>query len=78
MALNIAQLEQDWLAAESAADQLRAAAMQADAELEQANSAKGIKVTIDDVEQLHARHAAAEKAASDAFDRLWSAKTNGS
>ena len=77
MALNIAQLEQDWLAAESAADRLRAAAMQADAELEQANGAKGIKVTIDDVEQLHARHAAAERAASDAFDRLWSAKSAG-
>ena len=76
MALNIEKLEQDWLAAESTADQLRAAALQADAELERANGAKGIRVTIDDVEQLHARHAAAEKAASDAFDRLWSAKTH--
>lgn len=76
MALNITQLEQDWLAAESAADQLRAEALRADAELEHANGAKGIKVTIDDVELLHARHAAAEKAASDAFDRLWSAKSD--
>jgi len=78
MALNIAQLEQDWLAAETAADQLRAAAMQADAELERTNGVKTIKVTIDDVEQIHARHKAAEKAASDAFDRLWSAKSIGS
>ena len=33
-----------------------------------------IRVLLGEVEDLHARHAAAERAASEAFDRLWSAK----
>lgn len=80
MAQKISQLEQDWLAAETIADQLRAEAIRADAELERF-SAKAdrqkqpeIRVLLGEVEDLHARHAAAERAASEAFDRLWSAK----
>ena len=67
MATNISKLDQDWLAAEAMADEIKAQAKQLrhDGEPE---------VSISDVEALNAKHLEAERAASEAFDRLWSAR----
>ena len=67
MATNISQLEQDWLAAEAQADQIKAQARQLRGDGE-------IEISIGEVEELNARHVQAERAASEAFDRLWSAR----
>ena len=67
MAPNISQLEQDWLAAEALADQIKAQARQLRGDGE-------IEISIGEVEELNARHVQAERAASEAFDRLWSAR----
>ncbi len=67
MATNISQLEQDWLAAEAMADEIKARARQLRSDGE-------IEVSIGEVEELNAKHNEAERAASEAFDRLWSAR----
>ncbi|MEM9355143.1 MAG: hypothetical protein AAGB04_02930 [Pseudomonadota bacterium] len=67
MATNISQLEQDWLAAEAMADEIKAKARQLRGNGE-------IDVSIGDVEELKAKQNEAERAASEAFDRLWSAR----
>ena len=67
MATNITKLEQDWLAAEAMADEIKARAKQLRHD--------GVPdVSIGDVEELNAKHLEAERAASEAFDRLWSAR----
>ena len=77
MSGTISQLEQDWLAAETMADQLKSEAMHADAALSKSPETGPNGITIGDVEELRARHAAAEEAAREAFDRLWIAKEQG-
>ncbi len=77
MSGSITQLEQDWLAAETMADQLKSQASSANAALASAleNGRNGI--TTMEVEELRERYAAAEEAARAAFDRLWFAKEQG-
>ena len=77
MSGTISQLEQDWLAAETMADQLKNEATHADAVLAKAPETGPNGITIGDVEELRARYAAAEEAAREAFDRLWIAKEQG-
>ena len=80
MAQNLTQLEQDWLAAESFADRLKAEARQIDAELKQRNEASNdneITVLLTKVEDLQAKHEEADRAAREAFDRFWMAKDGG-
>lgn len=67
MATNISQLEQDWLAAEAMADEIKAKARELRGEGE-------IEITVGTAEDLNAKQAEAERAASEAFDRLWSAR----
>ena len=67
MATNISQLEQDWLAAEALADEIKAQAKQLRGDGE-------IEVAIGDADELTAKQDEAERAASEAFDRLWSAR----
>ncbi|MEM7747273.1 MAG: hypothetical protein AAF346_03410 [Pseudomonadota bacterium] len=67
MATNISQLEQDWLAAEAMADEIKAQARQL-------RGSGEIEVSIGEVEELNAKQNEAERAASEAFDRLWSAR----
>lgn len=80
MAADIFRLEQDWLQAETIADQARSAAMNADRQLE-CLQLKGdgdqIRVLISSVEAAKARFQQAEQSACDAFDRLWQAKSQG-
>lgn len=72
----ISKLEKSWLAAESAADKLKQQAKRIDAELKD-NDSGDVKVLITRSQELMAKHAAAERAASDAFDRLWQARDVG-
>ena len=81
MAPNLTQLEQDWLAAESIADQIKAEAMRIDAELRErggggrpSNDNEEITVLLTKVEDLQAKHEEADRAARDAFERFWMAK----
>ena len=80
MAQNLVDLEQDWLAAESIVDRLRAEAMQANAELKACNGEAAahndneITVLLTKVETLQAKHEEADRAAREAFDRFWMAK----
>ena len=85
MAQNLTQLEQDWLAAESMADRLKDEARRIDAELEQRAghdvqaSKDNVEITVllTKVEDLHAKHEQADRAASEAFDRFWMARDGG-
>ena len=72
----IADLEKNWLQAETMADELKQEAARIEAELTKSDNDK-LKVLINQSEELHAKHAAADKAASDAFDRLWQAQDTG-
>jgi hypothetical protein len=78
MAVNIAQLEQAWLEAETAADAAKREAMRASEELARRNSkvvdAAEIKILLSTVEQAKQRRDQAEQVASAAFDQLWQAK----
>ena len=67
MAMSIAQLEQDWLAAEALADQIKA-------QTKQLRETGEIEVSMGNVDELAAKRDEAERAASEAFDRLWSAR----
>lgn len=73
----IADLEKSWLEAETMADELKHEAERIDAELRASDNDK-LKVLINQSEELQAKHAAADKAASEAFDRLWQAQDAGS
>ena len=72
----IADLEKNWLQAESMADELKQEAERIDAELRKSDNGN-LKVLINQSEDVQARHAAADKAASDAFDKLWQAQSVG-
>lgn len=72
----IADLEKNWLQAESMADELKQEAERIDAEL-RAGGNDDVKILINQSEEIQARHAAADKAASEAFDRLWQARDVG-
>jgi hypothetical protein len=78
MAVNIAQLEQAWLEAETAADAAKREAMRASEELARRNSkvvdAAEIKILLSTAEQAKQRRDQAEQVASAAFDQLWQAK----
>ncbi|MBU2533452.1 MAG: hypothetical protein KKB37_11975 [Alphaproteobacteria bacterium] len=75
----IADLEKDWLAAESLADELKQEAERIDAELrghgsEGHNGNSDVKILLSKSEDVQARHAEADRVASEAFDRLWTAR----
>ncbi|MCL4764764.1 MAG: hypothetical protein KJZ80_00845 [Hyphomicrobiaceae bacterium] len=82
MSNELAQLEQAWLEAETAADELKQEATKASDELarkRQARSEDGQDCTVlaATIEQLKARQEEAERKASAAFDRYWVAQGNG-
>jgi len=81
MSMNIRDLEKAWLEAETRADEAKRAARQVDAEIKQRNGAAKdggeIKVLVSSLEEAKARQEMAERSASDAFERLWQAKSNG-
>lgn len=78
---SIVDLERDWLKAETTADEIRAKAEEIDTALEELNGYKArsekkkVEILLNQSEELHARHKAAEQAAREAFDRLWQART---
>lgn len=77
MGLNLTQLEQDWLAAESMADRLKDEAKRLDAELKSRSDASNdneITVLLTKAEILNAKHELADRAAREAFDRFWTAQ----
>ena len=78
MSINIAQLEQAWLQAETMADVAKREAMRASSELQVRNTkvvdATEVKILLTTVEQAKVRQADAERKASAAFDLLWQAK----
>jgi hypothetical protein len=78
MSMNIAQLEQAWLEAETAADAAKREAVRASEELARRNSkvvdAAEIKILLSTAEQAKQRRDQAEQVASAAFDQLWQAK----
>jgi len=78
MAVNIAQLEQAWLEAETAADAAKREAVRASEELARRDAkvvdAAEVRVLMSTVEQAKQRQDQAERKASAAFDRLWQAK----
>lgn len=80
MGTDIRELEKAWLQAETMADEVKRAARQIDAELQRRNSAAKdggeIKVLVSSLEELKAKQEMAERSASDAFERLWQAKSN--
>jgi hypothetical protein len=71
---HIADLEKNWLRAESMADELKQEAERIDAELRKSDNGN-LKILINQSEEVLARHAAADKAASEAFDKLWHAQS---
>jgi enoyl reductase-like protein len=73
---HIADLEKNWLQAESMADELKQQAERIDDELRKSDNGN-LKVLINQSEELQAKHAAADKAASEAFDKLWQAQSGG-
>lgn len=80
MSIDINELEKAWLAAETMADEAKRRARQVDAEVTQvktkAREGTEIKVLISSLEEAKARQEQAERSASDAFDRLWQAKSS--
>ena len=81
MSMEIAQLEQAWLQAETMADQAKRDAMRASEELQVRNAkvvdAAEVKILMVTAEQARSRQAEAERKASAAFDLLWQAKGQG-
>jgi hypothetical protein len=82
MSTDISKLEQAWLQAEALADKARLEAEEARKVAERKKkvaSAEGGEITVllSTMEQLNERHAAAERRASELFDRLWTAKELG-
>jgi len=82
MSIDISQLEQAWLRAETAADEVKSEARRLKLELEQRHgrgeNTRDYGKLIVTVEQLKARQEEAERTASAAFDRYWLAQSNGS
>ena len=82
MSTDISKLEQAWLQAEALADKARLEATEARQRAERTGmgaTADGREVTvlISAVEELAAQHEAAERRASELFDRLWKARELG-
>lgn len=81
MSINIAQLEQAWLQAETVADAAKREAAEANKLLQRRNAkvvdAAEVKILLTTVEQAKQRQAEAELKASAAFDLLWQAKGQG-
>ena len=82
MSTEIAQLERAWLQAEAAADALKHEASKASAELARVRQTPGangkdFSVLVATIEQLKTRQEEAERTASAAFDRYWTAQSNG-
>ena len=81
MSVNIAQLEQAWIQAETIADRAKREASVAWDEVQRRNAkivdATEMKILLVTAEQLKVRQADAEKKASAAFDLLWQAKGQG-
>lgn len=84
MSIDIGELEKAWLEAETMADEAKRAAKKYDEELKKRNARTKdggeIKVLVSSLEEAKAKQEQAERSASDAFDKLWQAKsrTNGS
>ena len=86
MSVELSQLEQAWLAAETMADEVKQQALRLSAELakcrqlrgEQGQEVQDVTVLISTVEMLKAKQQEADRTASAAFDRFWTAKSNGS
>ncbi len=78
MSNEIAQLEQVWLQAETAADAARREAVRASEELSRRDAkvvdAAEVKVLLSTIEQAKQRQDQAERRATAAFDQLWQAK----
>lgn len=81
MSINIVQLEQSWLQAETMADEAKREAMRVSNELQRKNAkvvdAAEVKILMSTAEQAKARQLDAERTASAAFDLLWQAKGQG-
>jgi hypothetical protein len=83
MSVELSQLEQAWLAAESIADEARLALKRSEelarrqVRAEEGKKEAEVVVLASNVEQLKAQQEEAERTASAAFDRFWSAR-NGS
>ena len=81
MSINIAQLEQAWLHAETMADEAKREAIRASSELHVRNTkvvdATEVKILLTTVEMAKVRQVDAERKASAAFDLLWQAKGQG-
>ena len=81
MSINIAQLEQAWLQAETIADAAKREATRASDQLQVRNAkvvdAGEIRILLTTVEQAKVHQADAERRASAAFDLLWQAKGHG-
>lgn len=78
MSVTIVDLEKAWLDAEAKADVARREATKASEELARKNGkardGAEIKILLSSVERAKAEQAAAERRASDAFDKLWQAR----
>jgi hypothetical protein len=78
MSMTLVQLEQAWLQAEAIADEARREAERMSGELAERNRQVAdmaeMKILLGSVEQAKARRDEADRVASAAFDRFWSAK----
>ena len=72
----LTELERNWLEAESVADELKHEAARIRTNAKRGNG-EDVTVLIKQAEDLEARHANAERAARDAFDRFWQARNGG-
>ena len=72
----ITELERNWLAAETVADELKHEAARIRSSANETTDGE-VKVILKRAEELEAEHVQAEQAASAAFDQLWQAR-NGS
>jgi hypothetical protein len=79
MSIDISQLEQAWLEAETLADEAKHEALRLSRELAMQRETRGegghdVNTLVTTIEQLKARQEEAERTASAAFDRFWSAQ----
>ncbi len=79
MSIDIALLEQAWLKAETAVDEMKQEALKAASELArmrqtQEGDGNDFSVLVATIEQLKVRQQEAEQTASAAFDRYWLAQ----
>ena len=73
-ASRIAELEKHWLKAEAVADELKHEAARIRSSAAESDRSE---LAVLRAEELEARYAKAEQAASEAFDRLWQARDGG-